>query len=92
VDTSQWLRPAVYPGLPQLCLNLEELDFPHPGGGGPTYVGPILRTDRPEPRLSPEERARWETVRARHQASNRTSRLVYCSFGTFYGANEKLLR
>lgn len=92
VDTGQWLRPAVYPRLPQLCLNLRELDFPHPDPGGVVYVGPLVRTERPEPRVSDSDRAGWEAVRDRRLDPAGSTRLVYCSFGTFYGANETLLR
>ncbi len=91
-----WLRPWVYTDLPILCFNGFELELPHhplpEGHAGRllSYVGPMVPTQRHDPRA---ESTAWRQWRERDPdpASSGTRPLIYGSLGTFWSADTDFL-
>lgn len=77
---THWLAPHVYPTLPSMTTTAVEMDFVHAMPAGHHYVGPMIRRDRVDPRVTDADRARWEAFRV--DQTRRGRPLVYCSVGT----------
>ncbi|MEM9565837.1 MAG: nucleotide disphospho-sugar-binding domain-containing protein [Actinomycetota bacterium] len=90
-DRSQWLRPYLIRDLPVLCLNAAELDLPHHPSPRIEYLGPLLRTDRAEPELDDEDRARLEALVAARAEAAEPRPLIYATLGTFAFDDRSLL-
>ena len=90
-DRGQWLRPYLVRELPVLCLNPAELDLPHRRPARLRYLGPLIRLDRNEPRLSGHEQARWDRLVDARRSSGRPRPLVYATLGTFALDDRRLL-
>jgi len=89
-DQNQWLAPHVYPHLPVISFNAKEMDFPHDNSGtNMQYVGPLFKLRSLTPPLDDEHQTRlnsfYETARSNDRA------LIYCSLGTFWTADQRLL-
>lgn len=78
LDTSRWLVPGLFPGLPVLVLGGRELDFPHRCRSEVVCVGPMVR---PPATDSPPFDRHLAAVVDRQRRSGHP--LMYCSFGTF---------
>lgn len=83
-DRNQWLRPYMYTELPILCFNALEFEFPHRPHPNLRYVGPMVKRQRPEARIDPESRLRWETYKSSRRERGDTRPLVYCSLGSYW--------
>ena len=88
-DWSQWLRPHLYPELDILCLNASEFDFPCQPSERVRYVGPAVFEQRNEV-IDNREAASWEAFRV--EAIESGNKIVYCTLGTFWSANERFLQ
>jgi hypothetical protein len=91
VDYYQWLIPFLYKSLPVLVLNPFEMEFPFPPDRAISYVGPMICLDRSNLNFLPNP------VETNHDIVNLLDsyrqnrdgrRLVYCSFGCFFGGND----
>jgi zeaxanthin glucosyltransferase len=89
-DTGQWLRPHGYCHLPVLTTNLRELEFGDGASRRWHYVGPMVHTTRREVRTSPDGERPWQAVIDRCR-SEPGRRLVYCSLGSYWAADTRLL-
>lgn len=87
-DRKQWLRPFSYTLLPVLCLNASELEFPHEHHPNIRYVGPMVNKNRPERRVSPEDRERWDGFVRSRNGEGRP--LIYCSLGSYWSDRDFL--
>jgi len=89
-DTTQWLRPHGYTGLPVLTTNLRELEFGDGASQEWHYVGPMVRADRKDVATEHEDLGRWHAVRERHR-SEPDRPLIYCSLGSYWNADIDVL-
>ena len=88
-DTSQWLRPHGYTGVPVLTTNVRELEFGDGASPDWHYVGPMVHTARHDAAASGTDD--WRALlHRRRQRSHRP--LVYCSLGSYWTADVGLLR
>ncbi|MBT8354908.1 MAG: hypothetical protein KJO60_10320 [Desulfofustis sp.] len=87
----QWLIPFLYCDLPVLVLNPIEMEFPFHPHYLISYVGPMICSDRANLPFIPK------TVESGHDIENlldsyrqrrEEQRLIYCSFGCFFGGND----
>lgn len=83
-DRSQWLRPYTYTRYPVLCFNAFEMELPHEPPSNLQYVGPMVDLHRVEPKLTGEERERWEKTKARSNPNEPRRPLIYCSLGSYW--------
>ncbi|MEM7340614.1 MAG: glycosyltransferase [Actinomycetota bacterium] len=91
-DDRQWLRPFLYPELPMVSYNAFEMELPHEPPAILSYVGPMVRLDRAESATDEADRERWESLLAARSAGSERRPLVYATLGTFWGADQSLLR
>jgi len=89
-DTTQWLRPHGYSGLPVLTTNLRELEFGDGASEEWHYVGPMVCTDRKDAAIEHEDLQRWHAVRERRRTEPGRP-LIYCSLGSYWNADIDLL-
>lgn len=86
-----WLWPWVYPEVPVLSFNLEELEFPHEPHPALHYVGPMVARERIELRTDTGSREAWEGLVERREGV-RDRPLIYCSLGSHWSADLTLLK
>jgi zeaxanthin glucosyltransferase len=89
-DTGQWLRPHGYLHVPVLTTNLRELEFGEGASPQWHYVGPMVHTSRRDVRSVPDGERPWQAVIDRC-CSDPGRRLVYCSLGSYWAADIRLL-
>lgn len=89
-DTDQWLRPHGYRHVPVLTTNLRELEFGDGASSQWHYVGPMVHESRREAVAPHRGDHPWEAVIDRCR-SDPGRRLVYCSLGSYWAADTRLL-
>ena len=90
-DQTQWLKPHLYREIPVLSFNVFEFEFPHVQHPNLTYVGPMIHSKRVESKMNPEEQKQWMAF-LKNVKSDQSSRLVYCSLGTFWSTDQSFLQ
>ena len=90
-DTTQWLRPHGYLHVPVLTTNLREIEFGDGASPNWHYVGPMVDTSRRDARIPGDGDRPWDAVIDRRR-SDPGRRLVYCSLGSYWAADTRLLR
>lgn len=91
LDDGQWLMPFTYRRLPVLSLHAREFEFPHRPPEHVHYVGPMILATRPD-RATAGDRARLETLLARHRDGAGRRRLIYAGFGSVLSTDLAFLR
>ena len=92
VDYYQWLIPFVYRHLPVLVLNPIEIEFKFRPHGMVSYVGPMICSDRAQlPFLtnSSEISHNLSDLLDSYRRNPQGRRLIYCSFGCFFGGDDR---
>ena len=92
VDYYQWLIPFLYRSLPVLVLNPSEMEFPFRPDRAISYVGPMICLDRANLTFLPnpaETNHDVVNLLDLYRENRDGRRLVYCSFGCFFGGNDR---
>ena len=92
VDCYQWLIPFLYRRLPILVLNPIEIEFQFRPGQTISYVGPMINSDRAGlPFLSYPDETNHDlnNLLDLHRRDPNGRCLIYCSFGCFFGGNDR---
>lgn len=89
-DRCQWVKPHLYRHYKVVCFNVWEMELPHQKPDGIEYVGPMIQRERKDVAIEPAEKQHWRLFEKGVRAKG--LKLVYASLGTFWAADQELLR